>query len=93
MRSFALFSLVSAAFNKIGRIKLLYEVAAVTDLRIDLQVPRFWSPAQLIMKTHYQLKFAKLCRGITSQFTLKRAKTETFKTRALVTAAQWPLIQ
>jgi len=40
------------------------------------------------------LKFAKLCRGITSQLTLKPAKIETPKTRAsLVTAAQWTLVQ
>jgi len=50
----------------------------VTDLRIgqighDLGPRAFGGPAQLLsMTTHYELKFAKLRIGITSQFTLKR---------------------
>jgi len=52
----------------------------VTDLRIgqighDLGPRAFGGPAQLLsMTTHYELKFAKLRIGITSQFTLKRWK-------------------
>jgi len=38
------------------------------------------------------LKIAKLRRGTTSQFILKRSKIQTSKTRSLVTTAQWSLV-
>jgi len=59
-------------------------LTSVTDLRIgqigDGLGPRlFGGPAQLFLMTadYITLKIAKQRRGITSQFTLKRAKKQT----------------